>query len=350
MYTIDFMRAHANWRELLAAPPYCLRIVEDDNLVLFKYTMGRSDYNEPLVLECRGLIVDKATLQPVCYPFNKFFNSVEPHAAAIDWPTARVQQKVDGILVNVFFWRDQWCFSTCGTLFAGDLAPQIKADMAATGFNFAPLNPSYTYMFEWVSPTHQIVVPWEHPNFVLLGCRNMRTLREEVPPANLPYTRPLSYQLCGLKAIREAAEALDWHNPDGEGFVVVDAAWNRIKVKSPSYVMAHYVKNNGAISWRTLWDVVMAGEQDEFCGYVPSMRPQVESLTTRIVGWENEAAALRPQVASFADRKSLAQWACGNNKLMTAYLLGCEKDPHKFLQNLSFAAARRWFGDEAPSA
>ena len=148
MYTIDFMRAHANWRELLAAPPYCLRIVEDDNLVLFKYTMGRSDYNEPLVLECRGLIVDKATLQPVCYPFNKFFNSVESHAAAIDWPTARVQQKVDGTLVNVFFWRDQWCFSTCGTLFAGDLAPQIKADMAATGFNFAPLNPSYTYMFE----------------------------------------------------------------------------------------------------------------------------------------------------------------------------------------------------------
>ena len=121
-------------------------------------------------------------------------------------------------------------------------------------------------------------------------------------------------------------------------------------MKSPSYVMAHYVKNNGAISWRTLWDVVMAGEQDEFCGYVPSMRLQVESLTTRIVGWENEAAALRPQVASFADRKSLAQWACGNNKLMTAYLLGCEKDPHKFLQNLSFAAARRWFGDEAPSA
>lgn len=83
------------------------------------------------MLECRGLIVDKATLQPVCYPFNKFFNSVESHAAAIDWSTARVQQKVDGTLVNVFFWRDQWRFSTCGTLFAGDLAPQIWRRLAS---------------------------------------------------------------------------------------------------------------------------------------------------------------------------------------------------------------------------
>lgn len=343
MYIIDFMRVHANWRELLAAPPYCLRIVENEDLVLFKYTMGRSGYDEPLVLECRGLIVDKATLQPVCYPFNKFFNSVEPHAAAIDWASARVQQKVDGSLINVFFWRDKWRFSTCGSLFAGELAPLIEADMAATGFSFTPLDPSYTYMFEWVSPAHQIVVPWERPNFVLLGCRNMCTLREEVPPASLPYTRPLSYQLCGLKAIRKAAEALDWHNPDGEGFVVVDAAWNRIKVKSPSYVTAHYMKNGGTISWHILWDVVMAGEQDEFCGYVDYMRPQVESLTARVVNWENDAIKLRPQIVSFADRKSLAQWAYGHDKLMATYLLGREDDPHKFLQNLSFATARRWF-------
>ena len=84
MYTIDFMRVHANWRELLAAPPYCLRIVENDDLVLFKYTMGRSDYNEPIVLECRGLIVDKATKDQL-YLFPETKN--DPSYKTFKWET-----------------------------------------------------------------------------------------------------------------------------------------------------------------------------------------------------------------------------------------------------------------------
>ena len=39
-----FIFAHENWRELLAAKPYCIKIVEEGNLVLFKYSQIDSDF------------------------------------------------------------------------------------------------------------------------------------------------------------------------------------------------------------------------------------------------------------------------------------------------------------------
>ena len=46
-------------------------------------------------------------------------------------------------------------------------------------------------------------------------------------------------QLKSLHAIETAAEKL---NPaEAEGFVAVDAKWNRIKIKSPAYVAMHHL-------------------------------------------------------------------------------------------------------------
>lgn len=343
MYTIDFMRAHANWRELLAAPPYCLRIVENDDLVLFKYTMGCSDYNEPLVLECRGLIVDKATLQPVCYPFNKFFNSVEPHAAAIDWPTARVQQKVDGTLLCAWFWRDEWHFSTTGTIDCGILFPSIRADMAATHFTTTNLNPLYTYMFEWTSPRNQIVVPWAQPSFFLLGRRNNTTLKEEQLQGNEGFKVPAAYPLQSLRDVREAAAQLDWHNEDGEGFVVVDDNWNRVKVKNPEYVKAHYMRNNGNVGFATLWQVILDREEEEFIAYVPYLKDELRAIRKRVEEFEASVDFARHELQNISERKEYAAKAQLFGKEIAACLLS-KGTTDEFLRTMRRSKAKELFG------
>ena len=64
--TIEFIKEHqSNWKELLTKKPYCLTIKEDDNYALLKYSQIESDFNEIIVKECRGLIIDKNTLEPV---------------------------------------------------------------------------------------------------------------------------------------------------------------------------------------------------------------------------------------------------------------------------------------------
>ena len=96
----EFIKENVNWRELLSSSPYFIKISDDNmfgrNLVLLKYDQLNSDLGNDIVQECRGLILDSDTFDIVSYPFNKFFNYGESHAATIDWASAYVTQKLDG--------------------------------------------------------------------------------------------------------------------------------------------------------------------------------------------------------------------------------------------------------------
>ena len=96
LQTISFIKNNENWRELLSQAPYCLSIKEDENYALLKYSQLESDFHEPIVKECRGLIIDKNTIEPAALSFYKFFNVQEPLADRIYWKDCRVQEKVDG--------------------------------------------------------------------------------------------------------------------------------------------------------------------------------------------------------------------------------------------------------------
>lgn len=69
------------------------------NLVQFKYDQIESPKDDPIVQECRGLILDEANnWDVVAYPFKRFFNYGEPQCAEIDWSKAQVMEKCDGCL------------------------------------------------------------------------------------------------------------------------------------------------------------------------------------------------------------------------------------------------------------
>lgn len=91
-----FIKEHSDWKELLQQESYCILMNEDDDYVLLKYNQIQSDFNLPIVRECRGVILYKRTLEVVCRPFDKFGNYGEGYCPEIDWSTARVQEKIDG--------------------------------------------------------------------------------------------------------------------------------------------------------------------------------------------------------------------------------------------------------------
>ena len=101
------------------------------NLVLLKYNQIESPMSSPIVQECRGIILDEADdWNVVARAFDKFFNYGEGHAAEINWQTARVQEKVDGSLCLVFFYKREWHVATTGT-------PDASGDVNASGKSFA---------------------------------------------------------------------------------------------------------------------------------------------------------------------------------------------------------------------
>jgi hypothetical protein len=70
--------------------------------------------------------------------------------------------------------------------------------------------------------------------------------------------------MSSLKDILDASNKLPW---DREGYVCYDKYFNRCKIKSPKYVMAHYARNNNVVTRKHLIDIILQGEETEFLTY-----------------------------------------------------------------------------------
>jgi hypothetical protein len=127
LYIQEFIKSHPdNFKELLSVKPYAIKISEDDNFMMFKYSQIESDFNNPIVRECRGIILDKSDWSIACHPFHKFGNYGEGYVPDIDWESAIVQEKVDGSLIKLWFnqYTNDWQWSTNGTINAFDASLQ----------------------------------------------------------------------------------------------------------------------------------------------------------------------------------------------------------------------------------
>ena len=294
MYKIelrDFILSHDNWEELLTAEPYYLKISRDNKYIMFKYNQISSDFSIPLVREARGIIFRESDWECVCHPFEKFGNYGESYCPDINWETASVQEKVDGSLIK-FWYDDGWHISTNGTIdaFKAELGNikyqnfgQLVLDAIRRVFDdehrfFSMLDPECTYMFELVSPYNRVVIPYEKTELYFLGMRERQT-GEEWDPEDLDesyfFKIPVRYSLRSLENVQAAANKLPW---DQEGYVVCDENFNRVKIKSPSYVMAHYARNNNTISTERLVQIVLNGEQAEFLIYASDYADELHEV------------------------------------------------------------------------
>lgn len=277
---------HANWIEELAQEPYCLKIKREGSYVIFNYDQIHSDFSNKIVREARGIIFKEGRWQnPVCWAFDKFGNYGESYVPKIDWATSFVTEKVDGSLIKMWYNAGSWYISTNGTIDAFN-APTSEAKYGNFGELFYAtvcnyyrlfdsfldgLNENLTYMFELVGPYNRVVIPYEKPAVYFLGARDKYTGEEYLCNAinaeNLgvsKFNRPQIYQLLTLDDCVRVAETFSW---DQEGFVVCDANFNRVKVKSPAYVMAHFARNNNVITKKHLIKVILLNEVEEFKCY-----------------------------------------------------------------------------------
>ena len=223
-----------------------------DNLCIFKYDVG-ADFSDPIVCEARGIIIDLNNLEVVGIGFNKFFNSHEEYAADIDWHSARVQEKLDGSILKLFYnpYRNQWQWATNGVIEAvnatcEDFIHKNFQELVNSADNlgcldFNILNKDKSYIFEIVDPSLH-VVKYDSVHLFHIGTRNNKTLEETIDDIGIE--KPIEYNLHTLEECIKFVETLNKDNvAEHEGFVVVDKNWNRIKVKNSLYLQLHYMEN-----------------------------------------------------------------------------------------------------------
>lgn len=301
MLTIqNFLHEHPDdWETLLKGAPYRLTIKRKGGYVIFSYGQFDSDMSLPLVQECRGIILRGGTWEVVAHAFDKFFNVGETNAADIDWGTARVQEKIDGSLIKVWNAEDGWHISSNNMIDAFDIPVVDCAVGQLSGVRFESfgdlfmhtlrrgghanllqtLNKDYCYMFEVVSPYNRVVVEWEHPEVFHIGTRDMRTQKELNVDCGIQ--KPREFNLHSLEETLAAAEVLPENN---EGYVVVDAQWHRVKIKSPRYVLNFHLRT-GTLGFKKLFNVWMSGqnEVDELLAYFPKYKETFNNIEAAFV-------------------------------------------------------------------
>lgn len=251
---------------------YTLKIKREGDLAIFNYGVG-AHFSDPIVQEARGIILDVSTLEVVCWPFRKFGNHNESYADSIDWESARVLEKVDGSIVKLWFDHKggKWQFSTNATIRAEE-APVDgafgltfgKVIMSAENYAEIPfdsLDKHTTYIFELVSPETTVVVRYQTPSLYHIGTRHNITGLES--DCDIGIKKPASYPLTSLSECIHAAARLnrDEDAPTDdirqEGFVVVDKAYHRVKVKSPDYLMMHRLHQVGTLSKKDALSLIL---------------------------------------------------------------------------------------------
>jgi T4 RnlA family RNA ligase len=318
---LDYITSHENWETELQSAPYNLFVRTSDdfpNLRLFTYNQIKSDMTNPVVKVSRGIIVDIVTLEVVCYPFDKFFNYNDPRTDTIDWSTARIQEKVDGSIMKLYWYAGEWQIATNGTINAmnTDLPTPAPGGVTTFGQLFkvafgdmdartSELNKAYTYIFELVSPYNRVVVPHTEPKLYHLGTR-VNVTGEELD-VSIGFDKPKQYAFQTFDEMVAAAEALPF---DEEGYVVVDAQWHRAKVKSLAYLQVHHLADNGNVSKDRILNLVRTGEDEEFLQYYPEyteifdeVRVQWNDHLAMVEQIKKRARMLKEQSA---DRKAYA--------------------------------------------
>lgn len=281
----EFCATYSNWEELLSAEPYNIKIKRDNDFVIFNYNQLSSDFCNEIVREARGIIFKEGEWEcPVCHAFDKFGNYGEPYVPELDWSSVTVSEKIDGSIIKLWYYNNVWHVSTNSNICARSAAiDDIRRDNFEQVFWEAvnkhtsqhewlqTLDTEYTYIFELVSPYNRVVIPYEYTDIYFLGARNNVTnqqygcdfLSAGVLHMNM-FPRPVLYNMQTLEHVIDVANELPW---DSEGYVCYDKNFNRCKIKSPKYVMAHFARNNNVITRKHLIDIILQGEMDEFLIY-----------------------------------------------------------------------------------
>lgn len=275
-----------------------LKLVEYDKKVLIKYNQIDSDMSQDIVQECRGLILEKGTWDIMSFPFKKFFNEQEGNAPKINWDDFIILDKVDGSFIHLYWdWHvSEWVCATTGAAEAeGTVNNRIgftfKELFWETVENKYPtfdvdtlLDKDRVYMFELTSPYNTVVKQHVEPALTLLGTRNLKTFVESDYEGTrmvsdiigVPIVKKFDLSLKNAAELKETFDGMPYYE---EGYVVMDSNMNRVKIKNPSYVAVHHLKDR--LNSYNIMEIIKTNEVDEFNATFPERTIEVLMLKDR---------------------------------------------------------------------
>ena len=226
------------------------------DVTIVSYMVASPDlWKQSLAIECRGITFNTMTGECICRPFHKFFNIGENEHTLpenIPWDTlVSLLEKRDGSMITPILINETLYWKTKKSFYS-DVAVEAASNTNKfiERFSAAIIRRGYTPVFEYTSPTCEIVINYgSEPQFVLLAVRDMQT------GAYMPYAEmALLAETFNVKCIKafplmtysELAEQMKTIE-DFEGYVLRFDGYGMTqlnKQKSDWYFRMHRVKTD----------------------------------------------------------------------------------------------------------
>ena len=338
MELLNYINSHENWEQELSQTPYSLKISHDGPYVLFKYQQFISDMGLRLCQEARGAIFRRVNNKfvPISIAMYKFFNATEQYSDIheLNWETATISEKVDGSLMRLAYdkFDNNWLLSSNGTIYARNVSvvntnfEKIFISIIGGQQEYEnllnQLDKDYCYFFEMVSSYNLICVHYNEAGIYYLGRRNMITLEEDnevLEYGNIKH--PKTYNLCSFSDCIAAANEFE---EDFEGFVVKDAEWHRVKIKTPWYIALHKMRGNGPLTVLRVVEMYQQGTLDDFIAYYPEFKDFIDDVVQRIRYYievcETTFKVVSSVVGAMGERRNFAKYANTYKPIIRSYL------------------------------
>ena len=319
---LGFVEKHTdNWQELLKQKPYSLKAIKqcpwNSNWYMLVYNLFESELINPIVKACRGSVIDISDpkdVKLICAPYLKFCNLGEfpDEDAKIDWPSTKVLEKIDGILIKAckhngkFHWftngsfelnaplmessnvyvekETDDCETFCDLLVyalnkTGNLNIEISEEgsrlLTSGGWN--DLFPEgCTLCMELVSPKNKIICDYPESKLFWHGYRNTKMNELQVSLVydliskyceknhiefNIDLPQEFSLNEITPQAVKLITDSFD--GSEQEGVVVCDKNWHRAKIKSDSYLQLKFSRDVDNISDKNIFHYILTDEIDD---------------------------------------------------------------------------------------
>lgn len=286
----EYLKYHT-FEQLEKEHGVCASFSKSKQKVSLNYNQLISKDTELLSNQCRGLILSKedngifnslevpGMTKIVACPFFRFFNYGQPCASQINWNSFSIFEKLDGTLIIIYYdyITSSWCVATrsvpdADIVFINNLTFRDLFNNAIESMGikdlFLTLDKNNTYMCELTSPYNMIVVNHSSSKVTLLGVRNNLTLQEyNINNYNSILPKVESISISNVDEIISYINARPYQ--EHEGVVVCDNSFNRIKIKSASYILAHRTADSIRCSDKNIVKVILSGKEDDIITLLP---------------------------------------------------------------------------------
>ena len=223
------------------------------------------DYSDPLVRECRGLIVNKnSPYNVICKGFDRFDDVTTLSQDILRHPSTQVTNIIDGTYVKLYYdtskgpEKSKWCLATNRCIDAKKARWssfktffdyfQEASNSENSILDYALLDTKHTYLFVVCHPESRIVRCYTTPMIYHVGTYDTSSagcpeIDEDINIPKPPVVDTTKYE--SLSQLVEYTNTLDWQDP---GFVVKwtdDAGTpHRSKIRNSKYESVNALRGN----------------------------------------------------------------------------------------------------------